>query len=622
MVESLRFARRLFLAVCVFAVVSSPSLAGARLELISVSSTGEQGNADSPPANEYLPLSVSADGRFVAFTSVATNLVPGDTNGVEDIFVRDRLLGVTERVSVGSGGEQANGPSACCTISGDGRFVAFASVASNLVPGDLNGSCGAFVHDRATGVTELVSVSTTGEQGNGISGPEVISADGRFVVFGSNATNLTPEYYEYVPWDWHLYLRDRLTGTTELISVDPASLPLEGRCTHAAISADGRFIAFSLESDPEKNGSLGPHMGSDVLLRDREARTTEVVTLTETGEAPDGRWAYPGSMSGDGRFIAFVSDATNLAPETVYTGGRGVFVRDRVAGTVECAGEGLHPMISGDGRTVVFTSSGGEWLSLWNRRTGSIEDMCCFSVSSDGRRVDDPWVSHDGRVVAFSSAGAPEIGPVDTNNARDVFVWEPLPPDLDYDDWASDEIRACAKWGMIVGYPDGLYHPELEVTRDQMAVDVARVLAWGDDRIPDPEPPPTFSDVPADYWAYKHIEYAVSQKVADGYEDGTYQPSLTVDRGQMAVYVARALVAPTGEAAIADPEPPYAFPDVPGEDSAWSWCLKHVEYLAGKGLVEGYEDGLYHPEYAVTRDQVAVIIARAFELTLGFHPLP
>ena len=174
-----------------------------------------------------------------------------------------------------------------------------------------------------------------------------------------------------------------------------------------------------------------------------------------------------------------------------------------------------------------------------------------------------------------------------------------------------------------MGYPDGFYHPELEVTRDQIAVDIARALVWGvDDRIPDPGPTPTFSDVPADHWAYKYIEYAVSQNVLEGYEEGIYQPSVVVDRGQMAVYIARALVAPTGDAAIADPEPPFAFPDVPGEDNAWSWCLKHVEYLAGNGLVEGYEDGLYHPEYAVTRDQVAVIIARAFELTLGFHPLP
>jgi len=607
MVESLRFARRLFLAVCVFAVVSAPSLAAARVELISVSSTGEQGNADS--GDGYTP--VSADGRFVAFGSEATNLIPVDTNGVADIFVRDRLLGVTERVSVGTGGEQGNGASAWPTISADGRFVTFVSAASNLVPEDANGYADVFLHDRATGATELISVSTTGEQGNDSSGQWAtftMSPDARFVPFTSWATNLTPGY-DFIPWDSHVYLRDRLTGTTELISVDPAGRALEGDSGRPAMSADGRLVAFDAYVHP-----------GQVFLRDREAMTIEVVSVSETAEPGNAR-SFLASMSADGRFIAFFSDATNLVPGTDEGGTGRVFVRDRTAGTLEYGGEGWYAMISGDGRTVAFGSYGGAWLSLWNRRTGSIEDLLSFAWTDS---ADDPWISHDGRVMAFSSAIAPAAGPSDTNNARDVFVWEPLPPDVDYDHWASDQIRACAKWGIIAGYPDGLYHPEMEVTRDQIAVSIARVLAdpWGDSGIPDPEPPPTFSDVPPDYWAYKQIEYAVSQSVVDGYEDGTYQPSLTVDRGQMAVYIARALVAPTGEAAIADPEPPFAFPDVPGEDNAWAWCLRHVEYLAGMGVVEGYEDGLYHPEYPVTRDQIAVTIAKAFNLTLGFRYVP
>lgn len=184
--------------------------------------------------------------------------------------------------------------------------------------------------------------------------------------------------------------------------------------------------------------------------------------------------------------------------------------------------------------------------------------------------------------------------------------------DVPSDHWAFHEIMACASAGIVSGYDDGLYHPEIAVTRDQMAVYIARALVSpsGDAAIPDPAPPPSFSDVPSTHWAYKHIEYAVSHSVVQGYEDGAYQPGVTTDRGQMAVYIARAMVAPGGDAAIPDPVPPATFPDVP--DTFWSY--KQVEYCAGQGVVNGYDDSLYYPEIVVTRDQMAVYVARAFDL--------
>src|SRR5438309_6076589 len=159
-------------------------------ELDSVSSAGVQGNQDSE-----LPA-VSADGRFVAFSSLSDNLVPGDTNGAADIFVRDRLTGTTERVSTSSSGAQANGSSGLLngmggpSISADGRYVAFDSETSNLVKGDTNGAIDVFVHDRLTGTTERVSVASDGTQGNGSSTDASISADGNRVAFGSFANNL------------------------------------------------------------------------------------------------------------------------------------------------------------------------------------------------------------------------------------------------------------------------------------------------------------------------------------------------------------------------------------------------------------------------------------------------
>jgi len=118
--------------------------------------------------------------------------------------------------------------------------------------------------------------------------------------------------------------------------------------------------------------------------------------------------------------------------------------------------------------------------------------------------------------------------------------------------------------------------------------------------------------VPPIHWAYKHIEYAVSQNVVQGYEDGTYGPDITLDRGQMAVFIARAMVAPGGDAAIPEPVPPATFPDVP--DTFWAY--KQVEYCVGQDVVKGYDDGLYHPDYPCTRDQMAVYIARAFGLPM------
>jgi hypothetical protein len=178
--------------------------------------------------------------------------------------------------------------------------------------------------------------------------------------------------------------------------------------------------------------------------------------------------------------------------------------------------------------------------------------------------------------------------------------------------WALWDIEAAYAAGIVAGYDDGLYHPDWPVTRDQMAVYIARALAGGDDNVPEFTDTPTFPDVPESNWALDYIEYAVEQGVVGGYQDGTYHPEYEVTRDQMAVYVARALVAPSGEAGLADyvPSDPRNFPDVPDT----SWAYKHIEYCVEHGIVQGYEDSYYHPEYVVTRDQMAVYVARAFGL--------
>jgi DNA-binding beta-propeller fold protein YncE len=180
--------------------------------------------------------------------------------------------------------------------------------------------------------------------------------------------------------------------------------------------------------------------------------------------------------------------------------------------------------------------------------------------------------------------------------------------------WAYEEVEACCDADIVRGYPNGLYRPNVAVTRDQMAVYVSRALAQGDENVPEFAGAPTFPDVGTEHWALDHVEYAVSQNVVAGYPDGYYRPQYEVTRDQMAVYIARSLVAPAGEAALADyvAADPRNFPDVASD----FWAYTHIEYCVENGVVQGYLDGYYHPEYVVTRDQMAVYIARAFGLLM------
>ncbi|GAG29851.1 unnamed protein product, partial [marine sediment metagenome] len=204
-------------------------------ERVSVGTTGIEGDGDS-----HEPV-MSADGRYVAFQSYASNLVDGDTGGYRDVFVHDRRTGTTERVSVNTEGDQGNGDSRVAAISADGRFVAFSSYATNLVDGDTNRYRDAFVHDRHTGSTERVSVGTTGNEGNGESRAIAMSADGRFVAFHSLASNLVAGDTNGLA---DVFVYDRQTGTMERVSVDTAGDQGNGDSWWPAISADGRYVAF------------------------------------------------------------------------------------------------------------------------------------------------------------------------------------------------------------------------------------------------------------------------------------------------------------------------------------------------------------------------------------------
>jgi PKD repeat protein len=187
--------------------------------------------------------------------------------------------------------------------------------------------------------------------------------------------------------------------------------------------------------------------------------------------------------------------------------------------------------------------------------------------------------------------------------------------DISDNHWARNAIMACTRAGIVSGYPDGNYHPESLVTRAQMAGFVSRALVGGDANVPEGPAEASFSDVPTDFWAYDYVEYARRRNIILGYADALYHPETLVSRASMAVFIARSIVDPTGDQGLASYAPPGTptFGDVSSTD-AWSWSYRHVEYVAGEGIVSGYPDGLYHPEYTCSRDQMAVFFARAFQL--------
>jgi Tol biopolymer transport system component len=417
------------LAILLVALGGSSTIAQTT-ERVSLDSSGAQSNALSTAA------SVSSDGRFVAFMSGASNLVAGDTNATYDIFVRDRATGTTERVSLDSTGAEGNGISRLVCLSPDGRFAAFTSAASNLVANDNNQDDDIFVRDRVTGTIERVSVDSAGVEGNAISDHCSLSADGRYVAFESNSSNLVAGDTNNA---FDVFVHDRALGTTELVSVSLVGPGGDASSSGPAISADGRFVAFrSAASNLVANDTNGYY---DVFVRDRVSGTTERVSVATGGAQADSvSYGFSPSISADGRFVAFNSLAANLVANDTNEV-TDVFVRDRTAGTTERVSvstdgaegaDSYQPAISADGRFVAFTSyarnfspgdlNGRRDVFVHDRATGATERISVSTASVPGD-YESLWpsISSDGRLVAFGSYATNLIAG-DTNGASDVFV--------------------------------------------------------------------------------------------------------------------------------------------------------------------------------------------------------
>ena len=397
------------------------------LTRVSVDSTGAQANGGSRHGQ------ISADGRYVAFVSGAANLIPDDTNNVEDVFVKDRQTGATTRVSTATQtGAQANNGSGAAAISGDGRYVAFYSDASNLVSGDTNGVGDIFVRDRQTGVTTRVSVDSGGNEANGGNSDSylAISGDGRYVAFSSEATNL-------VNGDTNnagdIFVHDSQTGQTRRVSVASNGAEANGSSGALDISDDGRYVAFSSGATNLVAGDTNGK--ADIFVHDLQTGGTTRVSVNTSGEQADGGGTIP-SISGDGRYVVFMSASGNLDPRAdEYRYSELVYVHDRQIGQTTLASVysdggimevGLfdQPTISRDGRYVAFSfyekGNNNGILNIWVR---DLQTGTSISVNYGNDSSGYSSLSADGKVVAFSS-GASNLVSGDTNGAADVFVRE------------------------------------------------------------------------------------------------------------------------------------------------------------------------------------------------------
>ncbi|HYG73694.1 MAG TPA: hypothetical protein VEK08_01575 [Planctomycetota bacterium] len=406
--------------------------------------TGVVGNAASVAPD------ITPDGRYMVFESIATNLLPGVSG--RQVYLRDLQTGAVELISKNTSGAPGNGSSYQAHVSADARYVSFSSSASDLVAGDTNGFDDIFLRDRQTGTTTKISLTSTGGQTNGPSFQSRITGDGRFVMFESRATNL-------VPGDTNAmgdgFLVDRTNGTIERVTLTSTGGEIiaspGGRNETTGISDDGNLIVFLTDADASNIVPNDTNNAQDVFLRNRAAATTIRLSVNAQGQEGNDHSLFP-SISRDGNTIVFTSYASNLVDGDT-NGVSDVFMLNRTTGQLTRItngnGDCAQVTVSGDGRFVAFASNASNLVSDDDNAFGdqflyddTTKTITLLSRSSDGRPGNgssgsqklpgrqvfccDAHVSVDGRFVSYDSQASNLV--VDDNNAAsDVFLHDRAP---------------------------------------------------------------------------------------------------------------------------------------------------------------------------------------------------
>ena len=416
------------LAAAVACILLQPAYA--TTTRLSESSLGAEADSSS------FSVKLSDDGRFAVFQTNATNLFPGDTNAVSDVLLKDMQTGALTCMSCGLGGIVGDGASSSPAISGDGRFVAFQSAATNLVAGDNNIATDVFVREIATGTLEIASRATgvAGAQGSATSGQARLSSTGQFVVFSSTATNL-------VTGDTNsqadAFVRDRLTSVTSRVSVATGGAQASGGvggATASTISADGRFVVFTSGQQTLSSGDTNTL--ADAFLHDRQTTTTERLSTTQgtTGSCLDPTISADGSMLAfSSTFADLVAGDNNVVRDTFYRARTGtVLTRITAAGAVEANNTLEVPAFNGNGTKIAFQSAASNLVAGDSNAANDIFSLVIgtgvitrVSVSTAGLEANGsstfPWYASASDIVAFSS-GASNLIANDANASVDTFA--------------------------------------------------------------------------------------------------------------------------------------------------------------------------------------------------------
>ncbi len=400
-----------------------------RTTLVSATPTAgeENGLADRPH--------LSGNGRFVAFDSTATNLDPKDRGSARDIYVRDLQSNAVELVSVALDNGAGNGYSTLSSISDDGRYVAFQSVATNLVAGDTNRSGDIFVRDRLQKKTVLASVSRTGGFPNGQSTRPTISGDGHLVAYNSGANNLLPGSDGNAFQD--IFVRDLVHNTTERVSVGRGAPP-NGDSVRPEMRGSGRFVAFESQASNLVPGDTNGNR--DIFLYDRQSGKTTRANVTPSGGNSRGEASRP-HLTPDGRFVAFESASSDLVAGDTNND-QDVFVRDMVAGRTELvskatsgvqgAAESTRGVLSFTGRYVAFNSTSANLVAkdtnsrqdvfLRDRQTGTTTRISLTATGGQSNGTSfRPVISGDGATVVYESL-ATNLTANDPRAGSDIFA--------------------------------------------------------------------------------------------------------------------------------------------------------------------------------------------------------
>lgn len=389
--------------------------------------------------NSFL-VANSADGRYVAFDSDASNLVGGDSNGVRDVFIRDRTSASLERVSISSSGAQSSYLSRSASISTDGRYISFESMGT-LAPGVGSGVFQIYRRDRVSGVTELVSSNSSGVAGTAHSMRSSISADGRYVLFYSSANNLIAGDNNSAR---DVFIKDMQTGGVERISVSSTGVAGNGDSFEAAMSSDTRFISFTSMATNLTGGTIARQRHT--YLRDRQTGSTKLISKTSAGVLANQPTFSP-ALTDDGRYVVYYSKASNLAAGTSGANIQ-ILLYDGISGNTALLSRGVtshghdgpegndlsySPSISADGRFVAFTSFANNLISGDNNGVSDIllldrqtNELQIISQSENGElgngaAIGTPALSRSGNSIAFSTY-ASNLLAGDTNNVADIFV--------------------------------------------------------------------------------------------------------------------------------------------------------------------------------------------------------